>query len=374
MNKRRLHLICIIFSAAVGGYSVTTSSGNMLPVFISLYLLYLLNMQIRYLMLEGRFALLSIIVELVLVCILGTSFGGLLYLLAYLILVYGISSAEKYFYGISALTLILLIYLIRDIGRDYVFLNAFMFTGIWILLYYLKGVFNKVNELEHLYDDVRRYSYELENTKRQVEAYSKRVEELAQLEERNRISEEIHDTVGHRLTALLIQMEAGMRIMDYNPLKGRELLSESRDSLRESIDVLRETVKGMKPKEYKNFLSSIEDMIGDFKKKTSINVSLSIQGNPMKLYPGVETVLYRNLQEALTNSVKHGRAHNIEVILKYTESTVALKVTDDGIGSSEVIKGMGIAGMEERTGFVGGRINLLSDKGFVMECIIPLND
>lgn len=165
-----------------------------------------------------------------------------------------------------------------------------------------------------------------------------------------------------------------MRIMGHDPLKGRELLSESRDSLRESIDVLRETVKGMKPKDYKNFISSIEDMIGDYKKKTGVNVSLSIQGNPVKLYPGVETVLYRNLQEALTNSVKHGAAHNIEASLKYAESAVTLKITDDGTGCSEVKKGMGILAMEERTSFVGGRINVTSDKGFIIECTIPLSN
>jgi signal transduction histidine kinase len=232
MNKKKLHLICIIFFVAIGVYSVTSIPSNLVPRFILFSLLYLLNMQVRYLLLKGKLALLSLIVELIIVCFLGTSFGGIIYLLTFIILIYGIANIEEYVYGISVASLTVLAYLLKDKSIDYIVLNIFIYAAIWILLMSLMKASNKVNELEHLYDDVRRYSYELENTKKQVEAYSKRVEELAQLEERNRISEEIHDTIGHRLTALLIQMEAGIRVMDLDALKGRELLSESRDNLR----------------------------------------------------------------------------------------------------------------------------------------------
>lgn len=374
MNNKKLHLICFVFIAVIGFFSVTTIPSNFVPKFILFSLLYLLNMQVRYLLLKGKTALVSLVTELIIIYILGTSFGGLIYLLTIITLTYGIVNIEKYLYGISALSLILLIYLLKDKSMDYIVLNIIIFAAIWVLLKAFMRTSNKVNELEHLYDDVRRYSYELENTKKQVEAYSKRVEELTQLEERNRISEEIHDTIGHRLTALLIQMEAGLRVMDLDASKGRELLEESRDNLRESIDVLRETVRGMKPKAYRNFIASIEDMVGEFKKRTRVNVVFSLLGNPVKLYPGVEMVLYRNLQESLTNSVKHGKSHNIEVTLKYIEGAVALTVKDDGTGCLRINKGMGILGMEERTSFVGGRINLFSNEGFILECIVPVNN
>lgn len=374
MDKKKLQLICFIFIIAIGVYSVSTQPGNLVPKFILFSLLYLLNLQVRYLFLKGKLYLLSLIAESIIVCLLSTSFGGLTHLLIFITLIYGIANCEKYFYGISAISLILLAYLLKNRSIDYIILNIFMYAAICILLVTLKRISNKVNKLEHLYDDVRRYSYELENTKKQVEIYSKKVEELAQLEERNRISEEIHDTIGHRLTALLIQMEAGIRVMDLDTLKGRELLVESRDNLRESIDVLRETVRGMKPKAYRNFLSSIEDMISEFKRKTGVNVVLSVLGNPVKLYPGVEMVLYRNIQESLTNSAKHGKPQKIDITLKYIENTVALTVKDDGTGCSEINKGMGILGMEERTSFVGGTIRVICKEGFAIECIVPVNN
>lgn len=373
MDRKKLHFICSSFIAVIGFYFVTSISGSHVPGFILLYLVYLLNMQVRYLLFKGNTALLSLAVEHIIVLFLGTSFGGILYLLAFISLAQGVANIEEYQYGASALSLFLLIYLLKDRGFDYILVNIFIYAGIWILLTSLKKTENKVRELEHLYDDVRRYSYELENTKKQVETYSKKVEELAQLEERNRISEEIHDTIGHRLTALLIQMEAGLRVMGLDTQKGIKLLTESRDNLKESIEVLRETVRGMKPKAYRNFILSIEDMIINFKRSTGVNVELSVIGCPVKLYPGVETVIYRNLQESLTNSAKHGNSNNISVELKYTDGAVVLKVIDDGTGCMDIKKGMGISGMEERTSFVGGSISCLSREGFTLECMIPIN-
>lgn len=374
MNKRKLHFICIVFLTAVEVYSVKTIPGNLVPKFILISLLYLLNMQVRYLMLKAETALLSIFIELILIFFFSTGFGGLLYLLIFITLAYSIANIEKYRYGISILCLLLLVYILKDKSIDYIVLNIFIYSAIYIILTALKKNSYKVSELENLYDDVRRYSYELENAKKQVEAYSKRVEELVQLEERNRISEEIHDTIGHRLTALLIQMEAGIRVMDIDRLKGRQLIMESRDSLRESIDVLRETVRGMKPKAYRNYLASIEDMIREFKKRTGVSAQLLVSGNPVKLYPGVELVLYKNIQEALTNSLKHGKSSNIEVMIKYVENAVVLIIKDDGTGCSKIEKGMGIQGMEERTGFIGGSIRFFSSEGFTVECIVPLNN
>lgn len=374
MNRKKLHRICIVFFVIIEVYSVTLIPGDLVPGFVLALLFYLLNMQIRYLILKDNSALLSLLIELIIVCYLSISFGGLIYLAVYIILGYGIEYFEKYLYGISALSLSALIYLLKDKSIEYIILNVFVFAAIWILLMTLKKTSRKVTDLEYLYDDVRRYSYELEKAKKQVEMYSKKVEEFTQIEERNRISEEIHDTIGHRLTALLIQMEAGLRILDLDESKGRSLLGESRDNLRESIDVLRNTVKGMKPKEYRSFIDSMQNMTDEFKKSTGINAIFKILGNPLKLSPGVELVLYKNLQESLTNSARHGKPHNIDIILKYNENSVALTVKDDGTGCSEVKRGMGITGMEERIRFVGGSLAFFSDKGFTFEFIIPINN
>jgi signal transduction histidine kinase len=374
MNKKKLHLICILFIFIIGVYTVTSLTSSLIPKFILVSLVYLLNLQLRYLFLKGKVVLLSLVAELMIVCFLGASYGGLIYLMVFITLIYGIVYSESYLYGISVLCFAVFLYLLGGKAIDYILLNIIIYAAIWVLVMIIKKASDKVNELEHLYDDVRRYSYELENTKKQVEAYSKKVEELAQLEERNRISEEIHDTIGHRLTGLLIQLEAGIRMLDVDALRGRTLLGESIDNLRESIDILRETVMGIKPKDYRNFISSIENMIGELKKKTGINVDLLVSGNPFKLFPGVELVLYKNLQEALTNSVKHGKPHKIEVTLKYIENVVALTIKDDGTGCSKIKKGMGILGMEDRTKFLGGSIRTFSNEGFTLECIIPVNN
>lgn len=373
MDNKRIHIICLGFFIVIGVYTVTSISSSLVPKFIILLLIYLLNFQIRNLLLKGNLILLSLFGELIIVYFISKSYDGLTYLLLLNTLVYEVTNFEKYTYILSVLSFATYLYLLRNQSMEYIVLNILIYAGIWIVLIELKKTSNKVREFEHLYDDVRRYSYELENAKKQVLAYSKRVEELTQMEERNRISAEIHDTIGHRLTALLIQMEAGIRVLELDVLKGKELLIESRDNLRESIDVLRETVRGIRPKEYRSLVASMEDMITEFKKSTKVDINLKISGNPTKLYPGVELVLYKNLQEALTNSVKHGKAHNIDIFLKYLDNSIELMVKDDGLGCYNFKKGMGITNMEERVKFVGGDIEFFSSEGFTVECRIPIN-
>jgi signal transduction histidine kinase len=230
----------------------------------------------------------------------------------------------------------------------------------------------KIKEIEHLYDDVRKYSYELENAKKQIENYSQQVENITLLKERQRISEEIHDTIGHRLTALLMQMEAGTRLLKENNQTGRDLLYMSVENLRETIDVLRQTVRSIKPKVYRNLLFSIEELIKRFKKETGINIDFEVNGTAFKLYPGVEMVLYKNAQEAITNAVRHGKSKNISILLQYEENNVALTVSNDGISCEYIKKGMGITSMEERLKFVGGNLYINHKNGFSIVSSIPV--
>ena len=373
MLKRSLILVKImiimtVFLSAFMGIRLSDS-----PVLMVFMLIFLLNMQLRNIYFKKQAVSLSLIGELVLIYFIHNSFEGLTYILIFNTLIDAIYYAENYIYGFYLLTLGLLLYLINGMGLDLIILSITIYISLVVTVTTLKRTSGKITNLEYLYDDVRRYSYELENAKKQIETYSKKVEHLSQMEERNRISEEIHDTIGHRLTAILIQLEAGIRVIDSEFEGGKKLIEDSRDNLRESIDVLRETVKGMKPRDYKNLMLSLQELIGDFKKKTGVNASLEVKGSPFKLYPGVELVIFKNTQEALTNAVRHGKAKNIKVLLTYYNSKVELLVKDDGIGCSNVKKGMGITAMEERLNFIGGTLDIYGDKGFTIKCIIPVS-
>ncbi|MDQ2085039.1 sensor histidine kinase [Herbivorax sp. ANBcel31] len=255
--------------------------------------------------------------------------------------------------------------------------NTFIFTSFSLLLflfsYRIKKLENIIKKTETLYDQNRSYSYQLEDAKKKLEIYSKKIEYLSQAEERNRISREIHDTLGHKLVSILIQLEAAIKIIKIDNEKGRNILNSVRDNLRNCTEVLRKVVKKIKPEEIPYRIQSIEHMIENFKKSTGIIINFNINGQYQKLYPSTQIVIYKNIQEAITNSVRHGGANHIDITLSYFMNKVELSIEDNGRGCTKIKKGMGITGMEERVWLLGGKLKITTKNCFKITTIIPID-
>lgn len=372
MDNRNEFIIKLIIFLNCVIYNIIKLPGESIPYFVLFALVFLLNIQLRRIYFKSKGAVISLLLDILLIYLIFSSVHGLTYIMIFITIIDGIIYAQKHTNAILLLTGAVLLYFSYELGTEYFFINALIYLSIVIFMFNSRKMSKKISEIEYLYDDIRRYSYELEKAKKQIEEYSNKVQYLTQMEERNRLSEEIHDTIGHRLTALLIQTEAGVRIIDADKEKGKELLKASIENLRDSIDELRNTVKSIKPKEYKNIIFQIQDMLDKFKKNTDVNITFETKGNVERIYPGVEIVLYKNTQEAVTNSVRHGKAKNIDVVIFYKDNEISMKIKDDGIGCESIKKGMGIAGMEERLRLVGGSLNIYQDNGFIVESIIPL--
>lgn len=340
--------------------------------YVAAILLFLLNSLLRINYLKGYLFLLSIFIEIGIIYILHSNFSSLAFFLMILTIfdILKLQEGEDYF--LFALALAAMIFMLRGSGMGVLLLNTCIVTVIFLMGRENRKLAEKVEEVETLYDQNRRYSYQLEDTKRRLEDYSKRVERLSQLEERNRISGEIHDTLGHRLTGLLMYLEAAMRVMAVNREEGSGMLQSVRDNLRESIDILRQTVRGMRPKEYSSRALSIEGMLRSFSKKTGTDMEFQIKGTPVKLLTGAELALYKNACEAVTNSVQHGKAKKIQVELSFLPQRVELRVRDNGTGCKEICKGMGISGMEERAALLGGHVEVSSGQGFEVVTVLPM--
>lgn len=358
-------LICVISV-------VSDVNDKNMPLAILLFLILLLNMQLRTLRLNKKFIMGSIMVDLLMVGIIYNQFSGISYLPLFITVIDGIILADRKPLAIPIIVLIACGYYSVKNQNILSFVNYFILMMVTLFAIAYQRMSQKIKELEHLYDDVRKYSYELENAKMQIEKITQQTENLALVKERQRISVEIHDTIGHRLTALLMQLEAGVRLLDIGQKSGRELIGESVENLRESIDVLRNTVKSIKPKEYKNFIYSLEEMNRRFTKETGVHVEFAKHGDAISLYPGVEMVLYKNTQEALTNAVRHGKANNISIHLYYLAHAIELTIQDDGKGTGSIHKGMGMNAMEERLKFIGGSLQIVSGEGFTVINRVPI--
>lgn len=341
--------------------------------YVLFMLFFILSTQIRTTFLKDKLFLLSLLVEIGIILYMNMKFVSITYILLFIPCIDAILKFREEDLIIIISFMGILGYMIKDKSTDVLLLNLAVFLVITVICIQIRNLKEKVNEVEILYDDNRKYSYQLEEAQKRLEEYSKIIRHTSQLEERNRISGELHDTIGHKLTGVFMQLEAGSRLMDVDPVKGMEIIGEVKDNMSRCIDLLRETVKDMKPKEYGSRILSIAQMLKEFSNTSGVIIDFDVRGNPFRLNTSAEITLYRNVQEAVTNAVRHGKAQKIEVLLEYRNDRVILLVSDNGEGCSSIIKGIGLRGMEERVELLGGSLELdYGNEYFKVRTIIPV--
>ena len=213
---------------------------------------------------------------------------------------------------------------------------------------------------------------------RRLREYALKIENQATLEERNRIAREIHDSVGHYLTAQSIQLEntamflAGDRLKAANHLeKARQLGRNALTNIRASVAALRQERTDGRSLEVK-----IKELIAEFESNT--NIAIVSEVTLISLLPvEVNTTLYRIAQEALTNIAKHSQANKATLHLVQTVEKVTLSIHDNGCGfnKNNNTTGFGLQGMKERTAALNGKFMLNSslNKGCQIDIEIPIS-
>ncbi|GIP35419.1 sensor histidine kinase [Paenibacillus sp. J2TS4] len=249
-----------------------------------------------------------------------------------------------------------------------------LFGAFAILLHGLASTSGKKQEVEQLYDELRRKHYELEEARSRLVDYARKVQLFSQMEERNRISHDLHDDLGHSITRLKMMMEAAIRLSGPQPDKSAELMNQVRDQLGESMEALRRTVRKLQPNEQIRSQYSLHKFLDEASAYFGLPVRLETSGIPYSLYPSVEFALYRNTQEAITNAIRHGDARSIDIRMHYEPQQIMLSVSNDGKLPEEnpqKQRGLGISGMEERVKLLGGELLVESGPPFTVTTILP---
>ncbi|MDP4181863.1 MAG: histidine kinase N-terminal 7TM domain-containing protein [Bacillota bacterium] len=234
--------------------------------------------------------------------------------------------------------------------------------------------FSDITEYINIMDELNDKNNELYAMNDELSKYASTVEELAIAKERNRFAHDVHDTLGHTMTLLISILEVAnityKNDVDTTGEKLREALKTSKEGLKE----LRRSISGLMPEKLSsnNFVTSIRNMFSDFR-LSGIEIDFSVEGVEPLDMSKYSDVLYRVCQEALTNSVRHGKAKNINIFLRFQKGGIRLFIIDDGIGCGEIKKGFGLSGMEERLKTVNGSIVYGSDgeSGFNLRIEIP---
>ncbi|WP_456277029.1 sensor histidine kinase [Bacillus sp. AK128] len=215
----------------------------------------------------------------------------------------------------------------------------------------------------------------LEEKNRELEHYIGQVERVTLLEERNRMSRELHDTVGHSLTASIVAMEAVQTLLNRDLEAANQRLSELINYSRSNLDKFRQTVHDMAMNELKLSLEQLlQQTAEEFSNQTGTSVTVSTESVTSYIPESVKLALLRCMQESLTNAKKHGNASEVFIELKIKENFLILTVQDNGSGSDHVEDGFGIEGMRERIETLRGGFHITSKlgKGTAVSCSVPL--
>jgi signal transduction histidine kinase len=200
---------------------------------------------------------------------------------------------------------------------------------------------------------------ELKETNEKLKEYTKKVQELTILEERNRLSREMHDSIGHHLVKVSIELEILKKILFENPDEAKKLIEVIKNEISKSLDDLRNVVKTLrKPVELELTINeSLKNLINSFTSIKNIKANLEIGENILDLKEDYKLTILRVCQEALTNIEKHYNATEIWVKLKKEDNNLILTVEDNGVGFPNEIKegSFGLIGIKERANIFNGR-------------------
>lgn len=216
---------------------------------------------------------------------------------------------------------------------------------------------------------------DLEAAHAELRRYAARVRELTLSEERARMAREIHDSVGHHLTAVKLQAEAAVKMAEKRPERALEQMERARDLAAEAFEEVHRSVKALRPPAMgeRSGAGALQALVRSFD-GTGFDVCLRIEGDERELPAEAELVLYRALQEGLTNAARHSGARRIDASLSYDDSGVRLAVADDGRGAQEETSGgFGLISLQERVEALGGSYAAgnLPEGGFAVEVALP---
>jgi signal transduction histidine kinase len=279
-------------------------------------------------------------------------------------------------YLVGVCALILLVFVGPSLpAEDFGALSAFGFTFVATMVFV--AFFTHIVISERLARrEVERLAGELVEANQRLREYATQIEDYATMEERNRLAREIHDSLGHYLTVVNVQLEAARAVLESDSDQALVALSNAQSLTKEGLNEVRRSVAALRasPIEGKSLPDLIQDLVEECRVAGMI-AECRVTGEHRTLIMPHKHTLYRTAQEGLTNVRKHARASRVDVNLSYEgENKVRLKIEDNGVGSppEKLEDGFGLIGIQERVQLLGGKVRLDStlNEGFVLEVIL----
>lgn len=255
-----------------------------------------------------------------------------------------------------------------QVGINFLDIINLLFFILFLMIY----IANEVQENERMTQElimVHQVNHELEN-------YAAVSEKIAEDKERKRLAREIHDTLGHALTGIAAGVDACIAMIDINPEATKKQLMVISKVVRQGIVDVRNSLNKLRPGalEQHGFKGAIENMIEEFTSVSDLTISLDYRLDKVDFENTNEDILFRVIQESVTNAVRHGDATHIDISLYIEDNSLYLKIQDNGQGCEEIHYGFGLKQMKERLGMINGKVAYDGHHGFLTIVTIPLQE
>jgi signal transduction histidine kinase len=226
--------------------------------------------------------------------------------------------------------------------------------------------------------DVEDVSQRLIQANLRLQEYAALSEEAAITSERKRLARDLHDTTAYTLSNLVMMMEAGIDLANSKNSKLTHLLVQARDFAVDGLVEARRVVEALRLSQLANVngLRSVFNLVKTFENATHIETSLHLGDAPWSFGEEENAIVYRLVQEGMTNALRHGNARRITISLNLEKGGLRINISDDGVGFSELREGYGITGMRERIEQLGGSLQVTGKMhaGTLVSAWLPIVD
>ena len=296
-------------------------------------------------------------------------FTGNIFITLMLLLCFEISFRFSSMHAIILQVMISLVVIVLGIKQQQWWAIPIMIFGN-VLFYYGAQLVLKLNYQENLLKEQENQLFEQKKELQQAQYTMGTMKELYTLQERNRISREIHDSVGHSLSTIIIQLGAISKLSEENSPQVSQMSAQLREFAVKGLQEVRSVVHDLKPEHLtkQQLTVALEEFIYETKQHSGVEFVFRQNKPTFQLTKEQELTIFRGVQEATTNAIRHGKATKITLLMMYSANELIVTIMDNGVGASAISLEGGLKALEERLHEQQAQLEIKnSEQGFTVQ-------
>lgn len=243
---------------------------------------------------------------------------------------------------------------------------------VLFIMFLIVYIANQIKENENIAKELSM----INEVNKQLKNYAAITEKIGENNERKRLAREIHDTLGHALTGIAAGVDACIAMIDIDTSVTKQQLMVVAKVVREGIGDVRRSLNKLRPGalEEHTLKEAIQKMIDEFSEVSDVKIDFDYQLEKIDFENTKEDIIFRTIQESITNSLRHGHAKIIQIKLYQEGSNLEIFIKDNGIGCEDIKIGYGLKQMKERIAILNGYLEYSGNDGFMIKVIIPIKE